>query len=169
MPIINFLNPSRDACNISAYSRAVLKDRMANAGISQITITSTARTVADQARIMHENIERHGVEHQKALYGSYGDQVIDEYAALVAKGLSRAGIIAGMTAKVNALGPERVSRHAADPRKLNVVDIAPSSINLALRKKFEAAVHADQRVSKFITPPGDPAYHLEIPQPGKEP
>ena len=48
---------------------------------------------------------------------------------------------------------------------MNVVDIAPSSINLALRKKFEQEVAKDPRVSKFLTPPGDPAYHIEIPQP----
>lgn len=108
MPIINFLNPSRDACKVSAYSRAVPMDIMAEAGINHVTVTSTARTAADQARIMYENIERHGVDHQKALYSSYGDQVIDEYVALAARGLSRSEVIAGMTAKVVAIGPGSV-------------------------------------------------------------
>jgi hypothetical protein len=40
--------------------------------------------------------------------------------------------------------------------------VAPSSI--AKKAAFEKAVKADRRVSKFITPPLDPGYHLEIPQ-----
>lgn len=165
MPVITFLNPARDANTVSLYSKKVLEDILKKAGITQVTITSSARTAQDQARIMYGNITRHGVAHQKKLYGPYGDKVIDEYSSLHAAGKSQADIISGMSAKITSLGPGNVSKHAADPKKLNVVDIAPSSINLALRKKFEAAVKADTRVSKFLTPPGDPAYHIEIPQP----
>lgn len=138
---------------------------MKTSGIAQITITSTARTAHDQARIMFENIERHGVVHQKKLYGSYGDKVIGEYSTLKLSGKSKANIISGLTAKINALGPRNVSRHAGNPNKLNVIDIAPSSINLAVRRKFESTVTNDYRVSSFLIPPKDPAYHLEIPQP----
>ena len=173
MPVITFLNPARDANTVSPYSKKVLDEILKKAGIAQVTITSSARTAQDQARIMYENITRHGVAHQKRLYGSYGDKVIDEYASLherkisemESRSKSQADIISGMSAKITSLGPGNVSKHAADPKKLNVVDIAPSSINLALRKKFEAAVNSDSRVSKFLTPPGDPAYHIEIPQP----
>jgi len=161
----SFLDPGRGSAKVSAYSRKVLQDIMKASGVTQITITSTARTTADQARIMFENIERHGVAHQKKLYGPYGDKVIDEYSALKQKGKTKVDIISGMTMKINSLGPRNVSRHAGNPNKLNVVDIAPSSINLALRKKFESAVNTDSRVSKFLVPPKDPAYHLEIPQP----
>jgi hypothetical protein len=114
---------------------------------------------------MYENIERHGVSHQKKLYGAYGDKVIDEYSFLKQKGKNRTQVIIGMTTKINALGPRNVSRHAGNPNKLNVIDIAPSSISLALRNRFESAVNSDPRVSKFLVPPKDPAYHLEIPQP----
>ncbi|MET1257612.1 hypothetical protein, partial [Aliikangiella maris] len=165
MPIIQLLNPGRDSAKVSPYSRKILQDIMKVAGVSQITITSTARTAAEQARIMFENIERHGVVHQKQLYSSYGDKVIDEYSALKQKGKNKVEIISGMTIKINFLGPRNVSRHAGNPNKLIVIDIAPSSINLALRTKFESAVNSDSRVSKFLTPPNDPAYHLEIPQP----
>ncbi len=165
MSIIQFLNPARDSVKVSAYSRKVLLDIMKTSGIAKIIITSTARTAHDQARIMFENIERHGVAHQKNLYGSYGDKVIDEYSTLKNNGKSKVGIIAGLTVKINSLGPRNVSKHAGNPNKLNVVDIAPSSINLAVRKKFELAVNNDSRVSSFLTPPKDPAYHLEIPQP----
>jgi hypothetical protein len=68
-----------------------------------------------------------------------------------------------MEEKVRELGPTTVSRHASDPRKLNVFDIAPSSITD--RHGFEQAVRNDSRVAFFLTPPKDPGYHLEIPQP----
>ncbi len=165
MPIIQFLNLARDSVKVSAYSRKVLLDIMKASGVAQITITSTARSAHDQARIMYENIERHGVAHQKKLYGSYGDKVINEYSALKSNGKSKTDIISGLTTKINSLGPRNVSRHAGNPNKLNVVDIAPSGINLAVRKKFELTVNNDSRVSNFLMPPKDPAYHLEIPQP----
>ncbi len=91
--------------------------------------------------------------------------MIDEYSLLKSQGKSVADIINGMSVKITNIGPGNVSLHVGDPKKINVVDIAPSSINLALRKKFESAVNGDARVSKFLTPPADPAYHVEIPQP----
>ena len=102
---------------------------------------------------------------KKRYTGAHGDQVIDVYSSLKAQGKSQVEIVSVMTGKILSVGASRVSRHAADLRKINVVDIAPSSISLALRKKFEVAVRGDPRVSKFLTPPGDPAYHIEIPQP----
>lgn len=164
MSIISFLNFNRDSSKVSTYTREVLTDIMKTSGITKITITSTARTANDQARIMFENIEQRGVSHQKNLYSSYGDKVIDHYSKLKKNGKSKKEIIGGLTSKINALGPRNVSRHAGDPNKINVVDIAPSSINVADRKRFESAVSKDSRVSKFFTPPKDPAYHLEIPR-----
>src|SRR5690606_38995843 len=116
-------------------------------------------------RIMLENVERHGVTHQKRLYGPYGDKVIDYYATLKSKGKPRNEIIFHLATRISSLGSRNVSSHAGDPSKLNVIDIAPGSIDLASRKAFESAVNADERVSKFLTPPKDPAYHLEISQP----
>jgi len=148
MPTINFLNQTRDAGKVSVYSKKVIEDILKKTGISQITITSTARTAQDQARIMYENIQRHGVSHQKKLYGSSGDKVIDEYSALKSNGKTKPEIINGMKAKIT-----------------QIVDIAPSSINMALRNKFVVEINKDSRVSKLLMPPSDPAYHLEIPQP----
>ncbi len=85
---------------------------------------------------MYENIERHGVVHQKKLYGSYGDKIINEYSALKASGKNKIDIINGMKARITQIGAGKVSKHAADPKKINVVDIAPSSINMALRKSL---------------------------------
>lgn len=65
----------------------------------------------------------------------YGDMVIDEY-----------------------------NKYVAEPSKLNVVDIAPSSIVSSLHNKFADALKKEPRVSKFYLPPEDPAFHIEIPQ-----
>ena len=50
-------------------------------------------------------------------------------ASMKAKGKTKAEIINGMSTKITDLGPGNVSRHAGDPNKLNVIDIAPSSIS----------------------------------------
>jgi len=152
---------------VSEYSTLVLTDIMRKAGVPSILVTSTARTPADQARIMYENIERYGVEHQKLLYSKYGDQVIDEYSKYKSKKHHKQFIISMMQAKIIALDPSKISNHVADPMKLNVIDIAPSSINPSLRSLFVTAVQGDKRVAKYLGPPKDPAYHLEIPQPEK--
>ncbi len=134
---------------ISNYSRGVLNDDIGN---SNYIITSTTRTPAKQVDVMYNNISKYGVNAQKELYGTYGDQVIDMYPN---KPL--------MLSKVNSVGPSRVSKHCGNPRIINVIDISPNSIRN--RPAFERRVRADSRVSRFYTPPADPAYHLEIPQP----
>jgi hypothetical protein len=159
---INF-GTNADQAAVSVHSRQVLQDIMKSAKLDSVTITSTARTPERQAIAMFDNIESQGVASQKALYGPNGDQVIDVYVAEKAAGKSQAEIISAMEAKINELGPSNVSRHLADPSTMNVIDIAPSQI--ADRAAFEKAVEADSRVSNFLKPPSDPAYHLEIPQP----
>ena len=148
---------------VTAYSRRVLGDILKASGLRRCLISSTSRDPADQARVMYDNLERHGVEHQKTLYGRYGDLVIDVYAERKAAGDSPERIRAAMERKIIAVGPTRVSRHASEPGVLNVFDVAPSSITD--RPAFEAAVRAERRVELFLTPPRDPGYHMEIPQP----
>ncbi len=164
MPHIRFANPERDMPHVSKYSKSVICDIMTASNIPSLVITSTARTAHDQARIMYANIERHGVEQQKWLYAAAGDNIIDTYVKLKHLNKTKQQIISGMTREINAIGPRNVSRHAGDPGKLNVVDIAPSSIPPANRHKFEMAVTKDHRISKLLLPPTDPSYHLEIPQ-----
>jgi len=164
---IQFLNAEKSMQFVSEYSRLVLTDIMRKAGVPSILVTSTARTPADQARIMYENIERYGIEHQKLLYSKYGDQVIDEYSKYKSKKHHKQFIISMMQAKIIALDPSKISNHVADPMKLNVIDIAPSSIDPSLRRLFVTAVLGEKRVAKYLGPPKDPAYHLEIPQPEK--
>ena len=60
---------------------------------------------------------------QYDLYGPTGDKVVDSFVELSKKGLSAADIKEGMRKKIEELGPANVSRHCADPKKLNVFDV----------------------------------------------
>lgn len=161
-PTIDF-GPNARAQDVTAFSRNVLIDIMRRAELTRVVISSTSRSPADQARVMFNNLERFGIAHQKALYGPAGDRVIDVYRSAKGAGRSAADIKRLMTEEIIRIGPTRVSRHASDPKILNVFDVAPSSVSR--RAGFERAVRADARVAKFIVPPSDPGYHLEIPQP----
>ncbi|MCP4114719.1 MAG: hypothetical protein GY737_04815 [Desulfobacteraceae bacterium] len=76
--IINFKNNS-DKAKVSEKSKKIIKELMETAGITEITITSTARNANEQARAMYNNLEAEGAESQKKLYGSAGDKIIDTY------------------------------------------------------------------------------------------
>jgi hypothetical protein len=161
-PEIKF-GPNAKKENVTNFSMQVLEDILQAAGISSALISSTARTPTDQARVMFNNILATGVAAQKKLYAAAGDAVIDEYVKAKKAGKTPNEIKAAMEAKIISLGPTKVSHHAADPNVLCVFDVAPSSI--VKKAEFEKAVTKDKRVSKFLKPPLDPGYHLEIPQP----
>ena len=152
-----------NAKDVTEFSLAVLKDILRTAGLRSALVSSTARSPAQQARVMYNNIVAKGVAAQKKLYAAAGDAVIDAYVKAKAAKKSPDQIKAAMEAKIIELGPSSVSHHAADPKILNVFDVAPSSIED--KKAFELAVSKEKRVSKFLLPPNDPGYHLEIPQP----
>ena len=155
--------PNAKSSDVTPYSLGVLRDVMAASKVAKVTISSTQRSPADQGRVMYNNCETQGVAAQKKLYKAPGQAVIDVYVAGKAAGKSADAIKADMTAKINELGPMTVSHHAADPKVLNVFDVAPSSVVNV--DSFQKAAKADARVSKFLTPPNDPGLHFEIPQP----
>jgi len=155
--------PNTKPETVTPFSRQVLTDIMGKAGLGRVVISSTSRNASEQARVMYQNLEKFGVEHQKKLYAAAGDQVIEVYRKAKAEGKTPDAIRELMTQEIVRIGPTRVSRHASDPQVLNVFDVAPSSV--ANRSAFEQAVRAEPRVAKFLLPPGDPGYHLEIPQP----
>jgi len=145
---------------VSSSTLDVLKDILRAAGESKATITSTARTPQDQARAMYANCEA-DLARQKQLYNpATGGKVIAAYEEAKKAKKSKAEIIAAMEAKIREIGPSKVSKHCADPAVVGVIDVAPSSITH--KQAFIKAVAADSRVSKFLKPPNDPAYHLEI-------
>jgi hypothetical protein len=158
--------PNAKVDALTPFSKGVLQDIMRRAGVTSAVVTSTQRTPAAQARAMFENCESQGVKSQKDLYGPNGDLVIDVFVAGKAAGKTAAQIQKEMEKKIIALGPSNVSHHAADPKVLNVFDVAPSSIPAAKQAAFQKAVLADKRVRKFFTPSqGDPGFHIEIAQP----
>jgi hypothetical protein len=161
-PALRFADHA-DPSAVTPYTTGVLQEILRAAGLKDALVSSTARSPAEQARVMYDNCERYGADAQKTLYASAGDKVIDVYAASKAAGRTPDQIKADMETKIKEIGPTSVSRHASDPRVLNVLDVAPSSIRDKVG--FEHSVKADHRVSFFLTPPVDPGYHLEIPQP----
>lgn len=148
---------------LTSYSRSVLIDILRVANVPQVVISSTSRTPSEQARVMYHNLEQFGVAHQKKLYAADGDSVIEVYQQAKSASKTMEQILALMTAQIVKIGPTHVSRHASDPKVLNVFDIAPSSVSQ--KDAFITAVKSEKRVAKFLMPPKDPGFHLEIPQP----
>jgi hypothetical protein len=161
-PVIAFATNAKSE-DVTAFSHGVLTDILRRARIERALVSSTRRSPSEQARVMYNNLEQHGAEHGKRLYAGAGRKVIDVYVEAKRAGKTPALIQADMTDTIIAIGPEKVSKHAADPKRLNVFDVAPSSIRD--KAAFESAVRAEKRVTKFLVPPADPGYHLEIPQP----
>lgn len=153
---------------LTGYSTTVLKEIVASAGLRSVVVSSTARDPDEQARVMFDNLERYGADHQRGLYASAGRRVIDTYEQSRREGKSRDRTIADMAQRIRDIGPTLVSRHASDPRVLNVFDVDPASVRNKVA--FERAVLADARVDagSFFKPPRDPGYHLEIRQPRSE-
>lgn len=154
-----------NSSTVKASAETVIKELVAKSGGTSCKINSTARTPEDQARAMYNNLvgtgDGKGVDAQRKLYASPGNKVIDTFEAEQKAGKSADEIKASMAAKIKELGPSSVSNHCADSNTLCVVDIDPGSITNGT--KFEEEVDKDSRVSKFLKPPADPAYHLEIP------
>lgn len=157
------INYAGDITKIPKKAEDILKEILQKSEINSVTITSTTRSPADQARIMYSNLEKYGVDHQKKLYSSNGDKVIDEYSELKAAGKSVVEIKKGMENKIVEIGPQKISKHCADPNRRCVFDIAPSSIPDKKKDDFVNAIKGNVNVDKYFIPPGDPAFHLEIP------
>jgi hypothetical protein len=157
---------------IPVGARMVLEEILLSCGIYSCKVTSFARTPEDQARVMWENcsaelpatlrvLYKDSVHRQRSLYKAPGQAVVDVYAAH--RTLSREACTALMLEKILEVGPSKVSLHCAPAEgPVWVVDIGPSSIPYAQRVKFCEAAKAHGRVTKFLEPPADPAYHLEI-------
>lgn len=145
---------------LPAPAQKVLREILAAAGLATAEVTSVTRTPAEQARVMYENCKALGVAHNLTLYGPAGDRVVQVFADNESK--PRDAVIALMLAKILEVGPTNVSMHISETHF--VFDVAPSSIPVASRPGFVAAIHAHPAVSKLIAPPTDPAYHIEIPK-----
>jgi hypothetical protein len=140
----------------------VIESILEKCEIESALITSTIRSPADQARIMYDNLEAHGIEKQRKLYKPAGNSVTDVYEHHKAVGEKADAVKKEMAEKIIDVGPEHVSAHCVNDPKKGVFDIAPSSIPEEKKKAFINQVTITQGVTKFLRPPIDPAFHIEI-------
>jgi RHS repeat-associated protein len=147
-----------DASKVSNYSTSVLVDVMNETGNNSIQINSTARTPEEQAGVMSGLVHDNGMADTKALYGKNGDLVLDQHPDQKA-----------MVSKMNELGPSNVSKHIADPSKMNVVDVSPWRAGIKRPEAFASKALKHIGVSRVLSPYNsrDKAIHIEIPQPQK--
>jgi hypothetical protein len=164
MPKINYSNPMPP---IPEPAENILLDIMRLAGVDSVLITSTTRNPVDQARIMYDNLEGtkegQGIEEQRKLYKAPGNAVIDVYEHCKAQGMTINQVRVEMVRKILEIGPQMISHHCTeDTTKRSIFDVAPSSIPDSAKRKFENLVAAHGNVNKFLMPPRDPCYHIEL-------
>lgn len=149
---------------MTATALSTLREICSKACLSSVEITSTARSVKDQARIMHDMIKSKGATYVNDLYGAGGKKVVTVYEESVKNKLSDDDTKKAMADKMEEIGPSTVSHHivSADG-KLCVFDVAPSSVGESeAKKRFVKETKAHAKVPTFFEPPKDPAYHLEV-------
>ncbi len=148
---ILFDKPS-DAGKVSALSRSIIMDAMAEAGLTVVHITSTVRSPESQANAMYYN-ESHG---KHIRYAPAGRKVLEYYSNKQK-----------MIDEIYEVGPYNVSHHCGTPetlKKMNVIDISYQKVPINKRTAFHNALI--RRVTKLLDPLNshDPAYHIEIKQ-----
>ena len=162
-----------NAAVVPAITIDIVKDGLRAAGQSAGTITSTARTPADQARAMFQNLVNPAnpinvnVTNQLNLYAPAGDAVIQVFVVQTL-GLTpqqimqnQMAIRAAMEQEINNQGPGNVSRHCADPNVVSVVDVAAGAFNASNGPLFVGSVQG--RVTGFLDERNtNGCYHLEI-------
>ena len=163
MASLNFL-PSAKSESVSVSSVELILKLAEDSGNESISVSSTSRTPYDQARIMFENCEKLGMKSQYKLYARAGDKVIDVYKNLTKKNMTRDEIIRAMTAKINEIGPSKVSKHCVDTSLYNVVDIPFSSVKDkdAFRKAIKSSMPVP--ITKFLDETNNNCFHIEIMQ-----
>ncbi len=145
---------------LDPQAEAVLKEILTACGLSSALVTSVGRTVEKQAEVMFQNCLKYGVAAQLGLYAAAGDKVIRVYEQYHAT-MSADAVKALMADKIREVGSGNVSHHIADANHY-VFDVAPSSIPEDKREEFIRIAASHPRVSKFLKPPSDPAFHLEV-------
>jgi len=101
-----------------------------------------------------------GISYANRLYAAPGRQVVAVYQVNQAKAAAACQLL--MENKIRQLGPANVSHHCSET--VWAFDVGPASIPAEKRQAFLDALAADKRVSKVISPPIDPAFHIEVPK-----
>jgi len=143
-------------------ARAVMQDILRACDIETLRCTDGPRSIEQQAAIMYKQAVDRGEAAQYKLYGPIGDQIIDVFVKM--KGYAPNEILAAMRSRIRSIGPFKVSHHCCceSDSNVDVYDFAPSSIPKAKHAAFEKALSENKLVSKWIGPPKDLAYHIEI-------
>lgn len=174
---------------LSTYTENIVKLAMGFGGILRCDISSTIRTMDDQARIMYDNCASFpsatSVSSLRAArgwgYAVPGRKVEEVY--FENKSRPRAEVISLMKEKIASVSKDgaRVSLHCVPEvvfKKNNILDIPYSSVEGNRRKNFEIALmgmstevknlryqqpaKAEEYISRLIIE--DKCWHLEIPQ-----
>ncbi len=165
-----------DRAVVSSKSMKVLKELLRVAGQPTASITSTARSPADQARVMFQNLTKAGktieenIADQIRTYAAPGEAVVGVFTDL-ARNKTRQQILAAqssirlaMLTEINRQGPGRVSKHCGDPATTNVLDISANAFTAANGSLFWGVADRDPRVKILDERNENGCYHLEVPQ-----
>ena len=148
---ILFDKPS-DAGKVSALSRSIIMEAMAEAGLTVVHVTSTVRSPEAQANAMFNN-ERQG---KHINYAQAGTEVQKYYPDKQK-----------MIDKIYELGPYNVSHHCGTPetlKKINVIDISWQRVPGDKRRAFHNALLKRVNILLDQFNSHDPAFHIEIKQ-----
>lgn len=109
---------------------------------------------------MFAECEQYGVNRQAAVYGPAGRQVIDVYAKCRAARLVQEQAKIRMAEMIDVVGPRLVSDHCTIDKRLDILDIASSSMPAEKKTIFEMHVEDCAKVKKFLI--HDDSYHIEM-------
>lgn len=145
----------------------VITDIMKTVGLLSVTVGSLQRSPEQQAKVMLIDLKNGKPDN----YSIAGTKVQNVYYNLKKQGKNESEILDAMINEVYKQGPEKVSKHCADPSKIIVFDISLTSIPLDKKLAFISAVKNAQangliRENGFQHPgnnPNENAYHIEVP------
>lgn len=171
IPVISF-SQKINGLPIPQKAKDILLDLMKEAGVTEVTVTSTTRTPAEQTAIMYNYIKTYGVANTKRLYGPEGDSVTDVYVRENNAGKNETDIKQAMLEELKKQLPNAVANnrlmHVNRDDKFIVFDISISKLKpLSMLKKIqEVAVKMENKgiIFRFLgTGSGEQnALHFEI-------
>ncbi len=161
--------PVADPSAVSAALVDAIKDGLRSAGAQTGSISRTAVTPADQARAMFQNLTKlpgplsANIATQIAVYAAPGEAVIAVFSSQTtgmtpAQAIAQsAAIQSAMTDEINAQGPDKVSKHCADPATISVADVPQSNFTASGMTRFKTVAAARSRLLDE-----NAVYHMEI-------
>lgn len=143
IPVISF-SQKINGLPIPQKAKDILLDLIKEAGVAEVTITSTTRTPAEQTAIMYNYIKTYGVANTKRLYGPEGDSVTDVYVREKNAGKNETEIKQAMLDELKKQLPNAVANnrlmHVNRDERFIVFDISISKLKPAgILQRFQDA------------------------------